>query len=72
MARAYLFVLRWPQYSATALKVDRDTAERFTFYGRDADYGGPSLAILLEHRRYFHRARDLTRRQDYIGDRAIL
>lgn len=52
-AQAYLFVPRWLQYSAMALKVDRDTAERFAFYGRDA--GKTLLAILLEHRRYFHR-----------------
>lgn len=37
-AKAYLFVPRWSQYSATALKVDRDTPERFVFYGRDTDY----------------------------------
>lgn len=39
-ARDYLFAPRQPQYSAMALKVDRDTAERFAFY---AQVARPSL-----------------------------
>lgn len=53
-AQAYLFVPRWLRYSASALKVDRDTAgEVRLFIAADTDE--TLSAILLERRRYFHR-----------------